>query len=159
MQIATHKVVSIDYTLTDKEGSVLDSSEGRGPLTYIHGIGQLISGLEASLEGKSAGDALKVEVAPADGYGEWDPEKIAEVPRDQFTGIDDLKVGMQFSAHGEAGEQIVTVSKIEEDTVTVDANHPLAGQALTFDVKIVGVRDATQDELSHGHVHGPGGHH
>ncbi|MFA6455602.1 MAG: peptidylprolyl isomerase [Bacteroidota bacterium] len=159
MKIAKDKVVSIEYTLRDDGGNILDSSDGREPLAYLHGNGNLIPGLEAQLEGKSANDALKVTVAPADGYGEFDAAQIVNVPRDQFTGVADLAVGMQFTASGPEGQRIVTVTKIENDTVTVDGNHPLAGQTLNFDVKIVSVREATDDELSHGHVHGDGGHH
>lgn len=159
MKIAKDKVVSIEYTLRDDNGKILDSSDGREPLAYIHGNGNLIPGLEAQLEGKSANDALKVSVPPAEGYGEFDQGQIVAVPRSQFTGVDDLAIGMQFTSSGPDGERIVTVTKIEQDHVTVDGNHPLAGQTLNFDVKIVSVREATSDELSHGHVHGAGGHH
>ncbi len=159
MKIAKDKVVSIEYTLRDNDGNVLDTSEGREPLAYLHGNGNLIPGLEAQLEGKGADEALKVVVAPADGYGEFDAAQIVNVPKSQFAGVAELAVGMQFTASGPEGQQVVTVTKIENDTVTVDGNHPLAGQTLNFDVKIVSVREATADELSHGHVHGAGGHH
>jgi FKBP-type peptidyl-prolyl cis-trans isomerase SlyD len=159
MKIEKDKVVSIEYTLRDDNGEILDSSEGREPLAYLHGNGNLIPGLEAQLEGRSANESLKVAVAPADGYGEFDSAQIVEVPRDQFTGVADLAVGMQFTASGPEGQRIVTVTKVGLETVTVDGNHPLAGQTLNFDVKIVDVREATADELSHGHVHGAGGHH
>lgn len=159
MKIEKDKVVSIEYTLRDDSGNILDSSEGREPLAYLHGNGNLIPGLEAQLEGKSANDALKVVVAPADGYGELDAAQIVNVPKSQFTGVADLAVGMQFTASGPEGQQVVTVTKIENDTVTVDGNHPLAGQTLNFDVKVIEVREATAEELSHGHVHGAGGHH
>lgn len=159
MKIAKDKVVSIEYTLRDNDGNILDTSEGREPLAYLHGNGNLIPGLEAQLEGKGADEALKVVVAPADGYGEFDAAQIVNVPKSQFAGVAELAVGMQFTASGPEGQQVVTVTKIENDTVTVDGNHPLAGQTLNFDVKIVSVREATADELSHGHVHGAGGHH
>ena len=159
MKIAKGKVVSIEYTLRDDNGNVLDSSDGREPLAYLHGNGNLIPGLESQLEGKIANDILKVSVAPADGYGEFDQSQIVTVPRNQFTGINDLAVGMQFTSSGPDGERVVTVTKIEKENVTVNGNHPLAGQTLNFDVKIIGVREATAEELSHGHVHGAGGHH
>ncbi|MBP6672145.1 MAG: peptidylprolyl isomerase [Bacteroidetes bacterium] len=159
MRIAKDKVVSIEYTLRDNDGNVLDTSEGREPLAYLHGNGNLIPGLESQLEGKGANEALKVVVAPADGYGEFDAAQIVNVPKSQFAGVAELAVGMQFTASGPEGQQVVTVTKIENDTVTVDGNHPLAGQTLNFDVKIIEVREATADELSHGHVHGAGGHH
>lgn len=159
MTIQRNKVVTINYTLTDETGSLLESSEGQEPLTYLHGVGNLIPGLEASLEGKSAGASLKVSVPPEDAYGVWDQEKVMDIPRSQFSGVENVEAGMQFSVQSEAGEEVVTVSKVEGETVTIDANHPLAGKTLTFDVTIVGIRDATAEELDHGHVHGHGGHH
>ncbi|HCA81594.1 MAG TPA: peptidylprolyl isomerase [Bacteroidetes bacterium] len=159
MTVQRNKVVTINYTLTDESGSLLESSEGQEPLTYLHGVGNLIPGLEASLEGKSAGTSLEVSVPPEEGYGVWDQEKIVDIPKSQFSGVDKVEVGMQFSVQSEAGEEVVTVSKVEGDIVTIDANHPLAGKILSFDVTIVGIRDATAEELDHGHVHGHGGHH
>ena len=159
MTIQRNKVVTINYTLTDETGSLLESSEGQEPLTYLHGVGNIIPGLEASLEGKSAGASLKVSVPPEEGYGVWDQEKVVDIPKSQFSGVDTVEAGMQFSVQSEAGEEVVTVSKVEGEMVTIDANHPLAGKTLTFDVTIVGIRDATAEELEHGHVHGHGGHH
>jgi len=159
MKIEDKKVVSIHYTLTGDDGTVLDSSDGRDPLAYIHGMGNIIPGLESRLLGRSAGDTFKATIDPADGYGEFDAAQIIQVSRSQFEGVKDLSVGMQFTASGPDGHQMVTITKIENDVVTVDGNHPLAGQTLHFDVKVVGVRNATPDEMSHGHVHGPGGHH
>jgi len=159
MKIAHQKVVTIEYTLRDEEGTVLDSSKERKPLAYIHGMGNLIPGLETHLNGKSAGDTLNVSIPPADGYGEHDALQVIQVSRKQFEGIEKLEVGMQFVTSTPDGQQVVTVSKIEDDKITVDGNHPLAGKTLNFDVKVIEVRDATEDELSHGHVHGPGGHH
>ncbi|MGH8047683.1 MAG: FKBP-type peptidyl-prolyl cis-trans isomerase [Chthoniobacterales bacterium] len=159
MQISTGKVVSIDYTLTDDNKRTIDSSEGGDPLTYLHGVGQLIPGLEKELDGKSAGDKLDVKIAPADGYGLREDSKIKVVPRKAFPPDADINVGTQFEAGGGHGRQIVTVTKVEGDDVTIDANHPLAGATLHFDVTIRDVRDATPEELDHGHVHGPGGHH
>jgi len=158
MQATKEKVVSIDYTLTDEQGSVIDTSSGRGPLAYLHGAGNIIPGLENALEGKSAGDTLTVTVPPDQAYGEHDPELVQAVPRDRFPAGSDVRVGTQFQAQTPVGQRIVTVVGVNNDEVTVDANHPLAGKPLTFDVTVVEVREATADELSHGHVHGPGGH-
>ncbi len=158
--IATaNTVVSIDYTLTDEEGEVLDTSEGGQPLTYLHGTGQIIPGLEAALEGQSKGAALKVSVAPEDGYGEYDDSLVAEVELDRFPNAAEIEVGDQFQANTPEGPRVVTVIEIGDDAITIDANHALAGVTLTFDVKIVDVRAATAEEIAHGHVHGPGGHH
>ncbi|MCC5857054.1 MAG: peptidylprolyl isomerase [Ectothiorhodospiraceae bacterium] len=153
MQIAKDTVVSIDYTLKDDQGSVLDTSEGKQPLAYLHGNGNIIPGLEQALEGKQAGDELSVRIEPANAYGERRDELTQAVPRDLFQGVDDLQVGMQFQAGGEGGGQIVTITAIEGDQVTVDANHPMAGVPLNFDVKVVEVREASEDEKEHGHAH------
>ena len=158
MQIAKHKVVTIDYTLTDDSGTVIDSSQGREPLAYIQGMNNIIPGLEAALEGKAAGDQLQVSIPPEDGYGERNDSLRQEVPRDRFDGAEGLEVGMQFHAQTEGGPLVVTVTGIDGDTVTVDGNHPLAGMTLNFDVKVVGVREPSAEEMDHGHVHGPGGH-
>jgi len=158
MQITAQKVVAIDYTLTDNEGNVIDSSQGREPLAYIHGSGSIIPGLESALEGKTAEDSLKVTVSPDMGYGERADDMIQEIPRDRFENADEITVGMQFHTENEQGMQIVTVVDTTDETIKVDANHPLAGETLNFDVTIVEVRDASAEELEHGHVHGPGGH-
>ena len=160
MQISSQKVATIDYTLTDDQGTELDSSKDGEPLAYIQGMGNLIPGLEDALEGKSAGDDLSVCIQPEQAYGKRDGELLQAVPRAHFDGVDELQVGMQFRASSEDGdERVVTVVEVGDEQVTVDGNHPLAGQILNFEVKIVEVRDATQEELDHGHVHGPGGHH
>lgn len=159
MQIANDVVVSIEYTLTDDQGNVIDSSVGGEPLAYLHGAGNIIPGLEVALEGKQVGDSLKVSVAPADGYGEKDEGLLQVVPRSMFRGVDQIEPGMQFHAQTDYGMQVITVAKVEGDNVTVDGNHPLAGQNLNFDVKVLEVRAATAEELEHGHVHGAGGHH
>jgi FKBP-type peptidyl-prolyl cis-trans isomerase SlyD len=158
MQIAKDKVVSIDYTLTGSGGDVIDSSQGQEPLTYLHGAGNIIPGLEQALEGKSAGDQVNATVPPEQGYGQKNPALVQPVPRAQFPGVNDIAVGMQFQAQTNHGPRVVTVVGVDPDNVTVDANHPLAGETLNFDVKVVGVRDATQQELDHKHAHGPGGH-
>lgn len=154
MQISRHKVVGIHYTLRDDNGNVLDSSEGREPLYYLHGEGNLIPGMEEGLEGQSAGASLKLDVSPEKGYGQIDPEMVQQVPRSAFGG-QEVNPGMQF--HTNQG-QVVTVTDVTPDSVTVDANHPLAGQNLHFDVEVIEVREASTEEIAHGHVHGPGGH-
>jgi len=159
MTIQKNSVVTINYTLKDDAGEILDSSEGQEPLTYLHGLGNVIPGLETSLEGKSAGESVKVAIPPAEAYGVWDEGKLLTIPKGQFSGIDEIAPGMEFSVHSNTGEQVVTVTKVEGDMVTVDANHPLAGKTLHFDVSIIGVRAATSDELDHGHAHGVGGAH
>ena len=159
MKIAQEKVVSIHYTLKNSEGSVLDSSSGSDPLAYLHGAGNIIPGLENALEGKESGEKLSVTVEPGQGYGDRDERLVQDVPRSAFKGVQELAPGMQFQAQGPQGTRLVVVTKVAEEVVTVDANHPLAGQTLHFEVEVAEVRDATAEELEHGHVHGPGGHH
>ncbi|UGT42310.1 peptidylprolyl isomerase [Nocardia yamanashiensis] len=159
MQIATDKVVSIDYTLTSDDDEVLDTSVGEAPLVYLHGAENIVPGLEQALEGKSAGDELEVVIEPEDGYGEYLAELVSTVDRDMFEGVDELEPGMEFHAEAPDGEsQIVTVVQVDGDEVTIDANHPLAGQRLHFKVKVVEIRDASEDELAHGHPHGEDDH-
>jgi FKBP-type peptidyl-prolyl cis-trans isomerase SlyD len=153
MQIGKNKVVSIDYTLTDAAGELLDSSEGKEPLSYIHGIGSLIPGLESELEGKSAGDELEVSVPPEAGYGVRDEALLTTLQRKQLESLDNLQEGLMFSMEDDQGTRIFTVVKLEGDTVTVDGNHPLAGKTLHFAVAVRGVRVASEEELAHGHVH------
>ncbi len=159
MKIAHEKVVSIHYTLTNGEGTVLDSSTGNDPLAYLHGFGNIIPGLENALEGREAGEKLSVTVDPEQGYGSRDERLVQAVPRSAFKGVTELAPGMQFQAQGPEGTRLVVVTQVTQDLVTVDANHPLAGQTLHFEVEISEVRAATAEELEHGHVHGPGGHH
>ena len=156
--IANDHVVSFHYTLTNAEGETLDQSQGE-PLAYLHGAGNIIPGLEKALEGKNLGDKFTVNVSAADGYGEYNPDLVQEVPAQMFQGVDNIEAGMQFQAQTDDGVQIVTVKAIEGDNIIVDANFPLAGQDLTFEVEIVEIRDASAEELEHGHVHGAGGHH
>jgi FKBP-type peptidyl-prolyl cis-trans isomerase SlyD len=158
MQIAKHTVVSIHYTLHNDEGTVLDSSAGKDPLHYIQGIGNLIPGMEEGLEGKQKGDKLEIKVSPEKGYGERNDDLIQKVPRSAF-GDQEVRPGMQFQAQSNHGAQVVTVTEVGLENITVDGNHPLAGVALNFSVEVMDVRSATPDELEHGHVHGPGGHH
>ncbi|MGF6332624.1 FKBP-type peptidyl-prolyl cis-trans isomerase SlyD [Pseudomonas sp. BS3782 TE3695] len=160
MLIAANKAVSIDYTLTNDAGEVIDSSAGGAPLVYLQGAGNIIPGLEKALEGKAVGDEVNVTVEPEDAYGEYSAELVNTLDRKNFEGVDELEVGMQFHASAPDGQmQIVTIRDLDGDDVTVDGNHPLAGQRLTFQVKIVDIRDASQEEIAHGHVHGEGGHH
>jgi FKBP-type peptidyl-prolyl cis-trans isomerase SlyD len=159
MSIQQDQVVSIHYTLKNDAGEVLDGSAEGEPLTYLHGHGNLIAGLERELTGKKAGDKLQVKIPPADGYGEYDKALIQKVPRRALKGIAKITVGMRLQAQTEHGARAVTVSHVAGDMVTLDGNHPLAGQNLNFDVEVADVRPASAEELSHGHVHGPGGHH
>lgn len=156
MQIAKNAVVAIDYTLTDGDGQVLDTSQGRGPLAYLHGAGNIIPGLEKALEGKAEGEKVNVSVPPEEGYGARDESLIQAVPKKMFAETAEPEPGMQFQAQGPDGARVLTILKVEDDQVTVDANHPLAGQELNFDVAVVNVREASEEELEHGHVHAPG---
>lgn len=158
MTIQKDKIATIEYTLKGDDGEVIDASNGN-PLPYLHGHMNLIPGLEKELEGKSVGDKLSVAIAPADGYGEYDDQFVQVVPREMLKGIDDLEVGMHFHAQGPDGQShSVHITKIDGDQITVDGNHPLAGKNLNFDVEVTDLRDATDEELDHGHVHGEGGH-
>lgn len=158
MQVEEKKVVGIHYKLTDDDGKVLDSSENADPLMFIYGIGMLIPGLEKALLGKAKGDQLNVSIAPADAYGERDDQLTQSVPKSQFDEPEKLQVGMQFQVETEQGVLVVTVTEVNDQDVKIDGNHPLAGVNLNFDVTVEEVREATQEELDHGHVHGPGGH-
>lgn len=155
MQISKNKVAGIHYTLRDNTGTILDSSDGRDPLYYLHGAGNLILGMEEGLEGKETGDKFQLRISPDKGYGEKDPTMTQKVPRTAF-GNQEVKKGMKFSTDRGA---VVTVTEVGLDSITVDANHPLAGVELNFAVEVMEVRNATQEEIEHGHVHGPGGHH
>jgi len=159
VDIAADKVVLIHYTLKDDSGAVLDSSAGGEPLAYIQGHGNLVPGLEKALEGKQGGTNLTVTLAPADGYGIREEKLVQRVPRRSLQGAGEIKKGMQFQARADDGMRVFTVTGIAGDMVMLDGNHPLADQTLHFDVEVVSVREATTEELEHGHVHGAGGHH
>lgn len=159
MSIAPDQVVSIHYTLTDDAGEIIDSSSGGEPLMYLHGHGALIPGLERELTGKSTGDRLRVDIAAADGYGEYDRALVQQVPRRALQGIANVTVGMRLQAQTAQGARPVTVTHLSGDMVTLDGNHPLAGKNLHFEVQVAAVRAATAEELAHGHVHGPADHH
>ena len=158
MQAEANRVITIDYTLKDDDDQVIDTSEGREPLAFIQGIGQIIPGLEKALEGKQAGESVSISIPPEDAYGERDDSMVLNIPREQFEGADTIEPGMQFQAETDQGVQILTVLEAGDQEITVDGNHPLAGMNLNFDVSVVEVRDATQEELDHGHAHGAGGH-
>ena len=159
MHVARDRVVTIHYTLKNDAGEVLDSSAGGEPLTYLHGGGNIVAGLEEALEGKQAGDRVSVTVPAAKAYGEHDTGLVQRVPRRAFQASGEVRKGLRFTAQTEQGPRQVVVTHVIGDMVTIDGNHPLAGQALGFDVEITGVRAATAEELEHGHVHGKGGHH
>ncbi|NVK42516.1 MAG: peptidylprolyl isomerase [Oceanospirillaceae bacterium] len=159
MQIAANTIVQIHYTLKNADGNVIDSSEGQEPLAYLHGGGNIVEGLESALAGKAAGDKLDVTVEPERGYGSRRDDLVQTVDRSNFVGIEQIEVGMQFLAQTPWGEQPVTVVAVADDNVTLDGNHPLAGEVLNFAIEVVDVREATEEELQHGHAHGEGGHH
>lgn len=158
MQIIANKVVVLDYTLTDDEGEIIDASKD-GQFVYLHGANNIIPGLECALVDKTAGSKLSVKVAPEQGYGERNDSMVQVVPKDMFDADEDIQVGQQFHAESPDKQMItITVTAVEGDQITIDGNHPLAGVSLNFEVEVIEVRDATEEELSHGHVHGPGGH-
>jgi FKBP-type peptidyl-prolyl cis-trans isomerase SlyD len=159
VEIAADRVVLIHYTLKGDDGAVLDSSAGGEPLAYIQGHGNLVPGLEKALEGGQAGKNMTVDVAPADGYGTRSEALVQRVPKRSLQGSGEIKKGMQFQGQTADGMRLFTVIAVVGDMVTLDGNHPLADQTLHFDIEIVSVREATDDELAHGHVHGAGGHH
>jgi FKBP-type peptidyl-prolyl cis-trans isomerase SlyD len=161
MIIAQNRVVQMHYTLADEEGRTIDTSEGHEPLAYIQGIGNIIPGLEDALEGKAKGDKLEVTIAPEDGYGSRNEEMVQQVAKSGFKSEEDeeLKPGMQVQIETNNGPSIAMVTKIEGENVTLDLNHPLAGVTLNFAIEVVAVRASTDEEIEHGHVHGPGGHH
>lgn len=158
MKIAENHVVTLNYTLTDNDGEIIDQSQD-GSFVYLHGAQNIIPGLEKELTGKAVGDQLKVKVPPEEGYGPRDDNRVEEVPREMFPADTEIQPGMVFHAQGPNGEMItVTVLEANDATVKIDANHALAGVELNFDVEIIGIREAEQVEIEHGHVHGPDGH-
>ena len=160
MTIENNKVVTLEFTVKNATtDEVIESSEGGEPLLYLHGHSNLVPGLEKALAGKQVGDKYDVTVNPEEGYGVRDESLVQEVPKDAFQGVDNISVGMAFTADGPQGQVVVEVTKIEGETVTIDANHPLADVTLAFSGEIKEIREASKEELDHGHVHGPGGHH
>ena len=158
MQIADQKAVTIHYTLKDDEGTVLDSSKGRAPLGYLQGADNIVPGLEKALAGKAAGETVQVTLTPEEGYGIRDDKNVRNVPLRKLS-EGKVTVGMQCQLRTRDGVQIATVTAVRGDYATVDLNHPLAGMRLHFDVEVMAVRDATPEELTHGHIHEPGDHH
>ena len=158
MQIESNSVVTLHYTLKDNDGNVIDQSDD-GSFLYMHGAMNIIPGLEDALAGKSSGDEISVKVSPEEGYGVKDDARIQEVPKDMFDSAEEIQVGVQFHAQGPDGSAVVvTVVEVKDDAVVIDGNHALAGMDLNFEVKIVEVREASAEEIEHGHVHGPHGH-
>jgi len=152
--IGDNVVASIHYTLTNNAGDVLDSSDGAEPLAYLHGANNIIPGLENALAGKTAGAELNVSIAPEDAYGEVQPELVQIVPRAAFQGVDEIEPGMAFEAQDPQGQsRRIVVKSVAGDEITIDANHPLAGEQLNFAVQVVDVRAASEEEIAHGHVH------
>lgn len=157
--IADDKVVSIHYSLTLENGQVASSSKGGEPMAYLHGHQNIVPGLETALEGGKVGDKFKVQVAPKDGYGEARPEAVQQVPREAFPDDMELAAGMSFVTKDETGEVTpVWVVSVADDAITITLDHPLAGETLNFAVEVIEIRDAAEEELQHGHPHGPGGH-
>jgi FKBP-type peptidyl-prolyl cis-trans isomerase SlyD len=153
-------VASLAYQLKDDSGRTLDSADAKDPFTYLHGHGNIIPGLEKALEGMKSGDKRKISVAPNEGYGDVDENLRIIVQKTQLGDVQDLQRGMRFGAQSDDGNELVyTVTDIKGDQIFLDGNHPLAGMTLHFEVEVLNTRAATAEELSHGHVHGPGGHH
>jgi FKBP-type peptidyl-prolyl cis-trans isomerase SlyD len=157
MSIQQNKVVSFHYTLSNANGNTIESSRGRDPMVYLHGAGNIIPGLEKEMAGKSAGDTFNVTVEPAEAYGERSQDKLQRVSAKAFSNAKKLRPGQVIRLQTRKGPIQATVVKVGRFNIDIDANHPLAGQALTFDVEITDVRDATEEEIAHRHVHGPGG--
>jgi FKBP-type peptidyl-prolyl cis-trans isomerase SlyD len=160
MAFGLNKVISFNYILKDEEGTILDSTTNKAPLTFISGSNQILPKLEEALNGMLIGGKRNVKVDAADAYGEYDEKAIQNIKKEQFPPDTKLEEGMRYVANSpEGGQMPFTITEVKDDDVTVDFNHPLAGRNLEFDVELVDMRDATPEELSHGHVHGPGGHH
>lgn len=158
MKVANDLVVSLAYQVRSEDGVLVDESTVSAPLDYLHGRGSLISGLENALTGREVGEKFNVEVASDDAYGQYDENLVQRVPKDVFVGVDELEVGMRFLADTDQGPVPVEITGIEGDEVIVDGNHMLAGQNLKFNVEVMAIREATEEEIAHGHVHGAGGH-
>lgn len=159
MQIDKNKVATLSYTLKNSKGDLLDTADAAHPFVYLHGANNIVVGLESRLKGKTTGDTLQAIVPPEEGYGLRDDTLTQEIPRHMFEGMEDtmLVAGAQFEAQTNAGIEVITIVKVDGDTISVDANHPLAGEALHFDIEVLAVRDATEEEISHGHAHSTGG--
>lgn len=159
MKITDNKVATLTYTLKNDDGQILDQADKENPFLYMHGTGGIIKGLETALAEKTVDDSFNLIVAPEDAYGVRDDKLTESVPRDMFEGISDeeLVAGAEFHAQTAHGAQVIRIAGVEGDTIKIDANHPLAGQTLHFDVAVVDIREATEEEIAHGHPHAPGG--
>ncbi|MBF4333847.1 peptidylprolyl isomerase [Vibrio anguillarum] len=157
MKIEKNVVVSLAYQLVLEDGAVVDQSTVDAPLDYLHGHNNLITGLENELEGKVVGDKFTATIAPEEAYGEYNDELVQRVPAEVFQGVDEIEVGMRFLADTDQGQIPVEITEVDGDEVVVDGNHMLAGQTLTFDVEVVAIRAATEEEIQHGHIHQAGG--
>ncbi|MBO2587620.1 peptidylprolyl isomerase [Shewanella algae] len=157
MQITQHSAVTIHYRLTDAKGQLIESSFEADPMVYLHGMENLIPGLEKALEGKGKGDTLEVTIEAEEAYGPYHDGLRQEVPLEAFGDIQDIVPGMRFIAETEMGQRPVQVTEVLDNSVIVDGNHPLAGQSLTFNVEVMDVREATAEEVAHGHIHAHGG--
>ena len=158
MKIEKNSVVSIEYTLKSDDGKIIDSNKGRGPLEYMQGHGNLIPGLEKELLGKKVGDTFNVVIPPEEAYGIQSDKLTQVIKKEQFQNSEEVKVGAQFQVQSGEEVRIATVTSIDKEDVTLDLNHPLAGQTLHFDVEVKNIREASAEELDHGHVHGEHGH-
>ena len=158
LTIKKNNVVSIDYTLKNNEGTVIDTSSGRSPLVYMHGSGALIPGMEKSLESKSEGDEFHVSITPAEAYGNRDEDLVHKVNRAELAHLQDLALGMELEVQADDTPLVMTIIELTDELVVLDGNHPMSGQTLNFDIQVRSIREATSEEISHGHVHGPGGH-
>lgn len=157
MTIQDKKVVSFHYTLTNQDGEQMETTRDKEPMTYLHGAQNIIPGLESAMAGRSVGDEFQVTLDPADAYGEKKEANIQRISSKHFRFPKKLKPGQVVGLQTRKGPVQVTIVKVGRFNVDVDSNHPMAGQALTFDVEVSAVRDATEEEISHGHAHGPGG--
>lgn len=159
MKISKNTVPSLAYTLKNDNGEVLDQADKKNAFVYLHGHAGVIVGLEKALEGKTTGDILTLEIAPEEAYGQRHESSIQEMPLDMFGDIDKSEIfaGAQFHAETNQGMQIVTITRIGEETVTIDGNHPMAGLTLHFDIEVLDVRAANEEEIAHGHIHAHGG--
>jgi len=157
MFIEANSVVVLHFAVTDDKGELIDDTRDSSPLEFLMGSGYLVPGLEAELEGLAVGNEFDVTIQPEQGYGIYDPELVQEVPAELFDGVEGVEPGMAFSADTDAGHRTVIVTAVEDDIIVVDANHPFAGRTLQFNGEVIGIREATEEELEHGHIHGAGG--
>ena len=159
MKVQNNTVVTFDYTLKDFEGNLLDSSSNGDSFAYLHGHGQIIPGLESAMNGRQKGDQFEVVVQPQDAYGNYDEELVAAIPKEQFGPGIEIEPGMQFNAERDGKHYLLTVVEVRDNHIIVDGNHPLAGMVLYFNIEVKDVREATEEEIQHGHVYGVGHHH